>query len=90
MHKMFFKMFDNHNLGFFRLFPDLLHETMSLIESTSFLEFFHGFPDVMASLHISFKVPLDIVGHTLCKFCHRTSADAIHVYESLVIETIDE
>ena len=60
------------------------------IESSTLLEFFNRIPELFTLHWIAFKVSLDIVGHTLSKFCNRTCADTIHVYESFMIELIDK
>lgn len=71
-------------------FPDLLNETMFFIESSTFLKFFDGIPELFSLDWISFKISLDIVRHTFRKFRNGTSTDTIHIYQSFVIELIDE
>ncbi len=71
-------------------FPNLLNETMMLVESSTFLEFFDGIPELFSLDWISFKISLDIVRHTFRKFGYGTSTDTIHIYQSFVIELIDE
>lgn len=44
----------------------------------------------MTPLHISFKVSFDIVGHAFCKLGNSTCADTIHVYESFMIEPVNQ
>lgn len=44
----------------------------------------------MPSVHISFEISLDDIGHPLCEFRNSTSTDTIHIYESFMIELIDE
>lgn len=44
----------------------------------------------MSFVHISFEVSFDIIGHPLCEFGNCPSTNAIHIYESLMVEAIDE
>lgn len=70
--------------------PHFLDETVVLIESSTFLKFLHSIPELFTLHWIAFEISLDIVGHTFGKLGNSTSTYAIHVYESLVVEFIDE
>lgn len=72
------------------LLPYFLHKGMILVESSRLLKFLCLFPCLVAPLHISFEIPQDIIGHPLGKFCNSSSTHAIHIYQSLVVEAIDE
>lgn len=63
---------------------------MMLIKPSTFLEFFYGIPEFFALHRITFEISLNIVGHALCKLCNSTCTDAIHVYESFMVELIDQ
>lgn len=71
-------------------FPDFLNQTMVFVESSSFLKFFYCRPELFTGFWISLKISLDVVGHTFSKFGNSTSAHTIHIYESCMIELINE
>ena len=63
---------------------------MIQIDTTSFLDFFHGFPCLMSSLHITFEISIYDIGHTLGKFPDSSQTDTISVDEFLMVQFIDE
>ena len=63
---------------------------MSLAHSSSFLEFLDCVPEFFAFHWISFKVSLDIVGHTFSEFSNSAGAHSLHIDQFLTIEFVDE
>jgi len=63
---------------------------MMFIESSTLLEFFYGIPEFFTLHRITFEISLDIVGHALCKLGNSTCADTIHVYESFMVELVNQ
>lgn len=63
---------------------------MSLIYSSSLLEFFDSIPEFFAFQWVSFEVALYIVWHTFGEFAYCTRTYSVNIDKFLMVELVDE